>query len=201
MRRVALLLLGLALGLVCASPVSAQGSAVSTLDPSKREQRLSDREWNSPGKARLNQDQAWPGTRTVRFGNWHGRYSSLGRKMSPIEVGEESRKRMASLSSGSRAFPKVTANGIRSFNYNVRSPLRNLSRVGNASLMGADERLQGLVSTEVEISREEFAAGKGAPDLEDINRFNFRKNGANTTGPVPVTPAAGGDQPPSGQNR
>jgi hypothetical protein len=201
MRWKAALLVGSAL-LCASSPVlRAQGSAVSTVDPAQREQRLSSRQWSSPGMARLNQNQSWPGTRTVSFGNWHGRYSSLGRKLAPVDVSETRSKRMANLRSGLRRVNSVDAASSRPFNYNVRSPLRNFNKVGNASAMGADERLQGLISTEVEVSREDFATGSKTPALQDINRYNFRKNGANTSGPIPVTPAAGGDQPPSGGQR
>jgi hypothetical protein len=173
----------------------AQTSAVRPVDPTRRQEQIGGRMWSGPGQARIGQKNPWPGSKTITFGSWHGSYSSLGRKMAPIEETAKEERRMARLGSGVKTWPRLGMSDTTSRFSGHKSQFRNFARVGSASTYGGDERIQSLITTEVEVSREEFAAGKGAPRLEDLNRFTYRKNGAAEDGPVPVSPAAGGTEP------
>jgi hypothetical protein len=182
----------LVLAFAGAGALTAQERGIEPIDLTKREERLSSRRFQGPGEARLGGERMWPGSRTMKFGSWHGRYSTLGRKLAPIDTSQRRDFGRAPLA-GTRSFPALGAQDATSGFSGLKGSVHNFSRVGAAGSYGADPRLQRTVSTEAEVSREEFAVSPGAPRLEDINRYVFRKNGVDETGPAPVTPAAGGE--------
>lgn len=170
--------------------VRAEENAIQPLDLSKKEQRLSSRRWS--GADSMFSSSLWPGAKTISFGSWHGKYSSLGHKLAPIDVSEESEKKLFPVD-GPKQMPIKGAVRSRYSTDGSSANFRNFSKVGPAQIYGGDERIQKQVPNEVIVSREDFVTGNKTPALEDINRYNFRKNGASETGAVPVTRAAGGD--------
>lgn len=176
-----------------ASWLAAQETAVQALDLTKREDVLSSRSWLAPeASGQFESTQAWPGSQSIRFDSWHGKFTSLGRKRAAFTLEEAREKEMLDLGEV-RSFDRRNQAETISRESGRRSAFRNFGQIGAAESYPADSGLQSLIPDgTAQVTREEFIAGQRSPKMEDINRYVFRKNGVDERGALPVTPAAGG---------
>lgn len=180
------------MGALSPSMAFAQRNAVQPIEPERRDERFSGREFRESERRFHRADERWNSGETVQFERWvgEGREAYLPERNPP----DTTRRPLAGarqVQGEVRSFSTIHDPSHRSRMDKREARIRNQDRVvplqpqapveitdRNAALA---QRRASTVST----------SGR-TPALEDVNRFVFRKNGADETGPIPARTAGSG---------